>query len=120
MLVRLTEHAVETQIMFVSASMDGVVLIVVCSGGSGLCRDGCILTLFIAVAPPPEPPPQCPTLTNYKSCVSHRYCGWCGDILHGTCKEGNIEGPVYGACIEWNYHQNPELGMFMLAIPPPR
>lgn len=69
-----------------------------------------------SVAPPPEPPPQCHTLSGYRSCVSHRYCGWCGDILSGSCHEGNIEGPVNGACIEWNYHQNPELGVLILAI----
>lgn len=72
--------------------------------------------LDCSIAPPPEPPPQCPTLKGYKSCVSHRYCGWCGDILHGHCLEGNIEGPVYGACIEWNFHQNPELGVIILAV----
>lgn len=69
-----------------------------------------------STSPPAPPPPECPTLTSYSSCVSHKYCGWCGDLLHGSCAEGNIEGPVYGACIEWNFNQDPEIGVIIIAI----
>jgi hypothetical protein len=90
----------------------------VCSGAPDwtcVCTDSWS-GIDCATAPPPAPPPQCATLSGYKSCVSHKYCGWCGDILHGDCREGNIEGPVYGSCIAWNYHQNPELGVIILAV----
>jgi len=80
----------------------------VCAGGwSGI---------DCSVAPPAAPPPVCPELHGYKDCIAHRYCGWCGDTRRGRCLEGNLEGPVDGSCIEWNFNQNPEVGIVILII----
>merc|ERR1711974_271124 len=61
----------------------------------------------VKVSPPPPPLPRllnntgepCSVYPSCFQCVQDPFCGWCASAMQ--CVEGTREGPIFGACEEW-------------------